>query len=292
MAFRRSGRGTLTALAWLASVSVPGAQELTRWQLAGAATQSQPGPLEKRAKPITPENPVPRRAFFVAPQYPPEAASMGVRATVTLRVTIDELGRIGELRSANTPLLGSWLPNPHGDLQAMPAVFAALARSAIDTVRQWQYDPPADGPLAFDVSIAFSPDEDPQVVSHGGMIRAPQAVSGGFSPLQEPLPPGPPPAWVLGTMHVGGSIAPPSKVRHVNPVYPPAAKEARATGVVILEARIEADGRIVNARVLRSIPLLDQAALDAVKQWEFRPTVLNGNPIPVLMTVTIQFSLQ
>ena len=84
----------------------------------------------------------------------------------------------------------------------------------------------------------------------------------------------------------------PTKVKHVNPVYPPAAQQARVTGVVILEARIETDGRIINARVLRSIPLLDEAALDAVTQWEFTPTVLNGNPIPVLMTMTIQFSLQ
>ena len=61
--------------------------------------------------------------------------------------------------------------------------------------------------------------------------------------------------------------------------------------MVILEARIEADGRVVNARVLRSIPELDQAALDAVRQWEFTPTLMNGVPTPVLMTVTIQFSL-
>ena len=56
------------------------------------------------------------------------------------------------------------------------------------------------------------------------------------------------------------------------------------TGVVILEARIEADGRVCNARVLRSIPPLDQAALDAVKQWEFTPTLVNGVPTPVMMT--------
>jgi protein TonB len=62
-------------------------------------------------------------------------------------------------------------------------------------------------------------------------------------------------------------------------------------GVVILEARIEPDGRVLNARVLRSIPLLDEAALEAVRQWEFTPTLLNGSPVPVLMTLTIQFSL-
>jgi len=62
-------------------------------------------------------------------------------------------------------------------------------------------------------------------------------------------------------------------------------------GVVILEALLGPDGNVQDARILRSIPLLDQAAIDAVKQWEFTPTLLNGTPVPVIMTVTVQFSL-
>jgi len=61
---------------------------------------------------------------------------------------------------------------------------------------------------------------------------------------------------------------------------------------VILQARIGPDGHVTNARVLRSIPLLDQAAMDAVLQWEYQPTLLNGRPVPVLITVTINFTLQ
>ena len=57
-------------------------------------------------------------------------------------------------------------------------------------------------------------------------------------------------------------------------------------------ATIGPDGRVKDAKVLRSIPLLDQAALDAVKQWQFTPTLLNGVPVPVIMTVTVQFTLQ
>jgi periplasmic protein TonB len=60
---------------------------------------------------------------------------------------------------------------------------------------------------------------------------------------------------------------------------------------VIIEATIGSDGRVQNARVLRSIPLLDDAALDAVKQWQYVPTLLNGVPVPVVMTVTVQFRL-
>jgi protein TonB len=74
-------------------------------------------------------------------------------------------------------------------------------------------------------------------------------------------------------------------------VYPAAAQDAKVQGVVILETLIGVDGKITNARVLRSVPMLDQAALDAVMQWEFTPTRLNGQPVPVLMTVTVQFTL-
>ena len=67
---------------------------------------------------------------------------------------------------------------------------------------------------------------------------------------------------------------------------------ARVAGVVIIEATIGPNGKVQNARALRSIPLLDQAALDAVKQWEYTPTLLNGVPVPVIMTVTVNFTLQ
>ena len=91
---------------------------------------------------------------------------------------------------------------------------------------------------------------------------------------------------------VGGSIKQPTKIRDVKPVYPPIAQSARVSGVVIIEATIGTDGRVKEAKVLRSIPLLDQAALDAVKQWQFTPTLLNGVPVPVIMTVTVNFTLQ
>jgi protein TonB len=92
-------------------------------------------------------------------------------------------------------------------------------------------------------------------------------------------------------VRVGGSIKPPVKTRDVRPQYPAIAQAARVQGVVIIEATIGPNGRVQDARVLRSIPLLDQAALEAVRQWEFTPTLLNGVPVPVIMTVTVQFTL-
>jgi protein TonB len=93
-------------------------------------------------------------------------------------------------------------------------------------------------------------------------------------------------------VRVGGNIKAPTKTRDVKPTYPQIAQSARVQGVVIIEATIGPNGRVANARVLRSIPLLDQAALDAVKQWEYTPTLLNNVPVPVIMTVTVNFTLQ
>jgi TonB family protein len=94
-------------------------------------------------------------------------------------------------------------------------------------------------------------------------------------------------------VRVGGSVKPPTKTRHVPPIYPQEAQTARIEGIVIIEATIGVDGRVSDARILKSIPPLDQAAVDAVRQWEFTPTSLEGiGPVPVIMTVTVNFTLQ
>ncbi|MSO56703.1 MAG: energy transducer TonB [Acidobacteria bacterium] len=105
---------------------------------------------------------------------------------------------------------------------------------------------------------------------------------------EAPPPPPPPPAPV----RVGGNIQAPKKVNDVNPVYPPIAQSARVQGVVILEATIGPDGQVQDVRVLRSIPLLDAAAIEAVRQWRYTPTLLNNVPVPVIMTVTVNFTLR
>ena len=84
----------------------------------------------------------------------------------------------------------------------------------------------------------------------------------------------------------------PVKTVHVAPVFPSIARSAQVQGVVILEAVLDASGRVESVRVLRSIPLLDQAAVEAVRQWRFTPALLNGEPVPVVMTVTVNFTLR
>jgi protein TonB len=92
-------------------------------------------------------------------------------------------------------------------------------------------------------------------------------------------------------VRVGGDIKEPKKLKDVKPVYPPVAMAAKVEGIVIIEATIGKDGSVTNAKILRSQPLLDQAALDAVNQWKFTPTTLNGTPVEVIMTVTVNFTL-
>jgi len=104
-------------------------------------------------------------------------------------------------------------------------------------------------------------------------------------------PPSPPTAQPSSApVRVFGMQAP-RKLVHVDPTYPAVARSAHVEGVVILEATLDSRGRVVDVRVLRSVPLLDAAAVDAVRQWIYTPTLLSGTAVPVVMTVTVNFKL-
>jgi TonB family protein len=118
------------------------------------------------------------------------------------------------------------------------------------------------------------------------------AVGSGAGLVNIPDPPPPPPVAKQQPVRPGGIVKYPAKVHHVAPVYPRLAQDARVSGLVILEAIIATDGRVQEVKVLRSQPFLDQAAIDAVRQWRFTPTLLNGVPVPVILTVTVNFELQ
>ena len=109
------------------------------------------------------------------------------------------------------------------------------------------------------------------------------------SALAPPPPPAPAPE---PPRRVGGIIRPPERIVFKAPEYPPVAKAARIEGLVVLEATLDERGVVQNVTVLRSVPLLDQAAIDAVRQWRYSPTRLNGVAIPIVMTVTVTFSIR
>ena len=109
--------------------------------------------------------------------------------------------------------------------------------------------------------------------------------------INPPVPP-PPPKPAQTVFRPGGAIKEPKRISGVPPEYPAIARNARVQGVVILEAVIDERGEVGRIKVLRSVPLLDQAAITAVQQWRYTPTLLNGVPVSVLMTITVNFTLQ
>jgi protein TonB len=143
-------------------------------------------------------------------------------------------------------------------------------------------------------SAAIGPEserEDSIGRSSASFVEAPgPGVVEGLGAPSAPPPPAQPRSQEP-PRQVGGSIRPPARIVDVAPQYPALARASRVQGVVILQATIDSRGNVESATVLRSIPLLDQAALDAVGQWKFTPTLLNGLPVPVIMTVTVNFEL-
>ncbi len=115
----------------------------------------------------------------------------------------------------------------------------------------------------------------------------PGGVVGGIVGGLPDAPPPPP----TGPVRVGLDVKEPRKVKHVPPVYPSIAVEGRIEGTVVLECVIDPRGRVVDVQVLKGLPLLDEAALEAVRQWVYTPTLINGVPTSVIMTVKVTFRL-
>jgi periplasmic protein TonB len=198
------------------------------------------------------------------------------------------------------------LVTPDSSILPMPSAMFAFVTAA---------DPPAPPAAPPRVAVAQDPvpvanpgvapldappDITPEPPIHAtgallnGLENATGAVPGGGFEHSAAPPPPPPLAASAATpapVRPGGDIQRPTKIKDVPPVYPRIAQATHVQGVVIIEATIGPTGKVQDARILRSIPLLDAAALEAVRQWEYTPTLLNGVPVPVLMTVTISFTL-
>jgi protein TonB len=116
----------------------------------------------------------------------------------------------------------------------------------------------------------------------GGIASVPQAPA--------PAPPEKPKA-VNGPVRITTGVAEANLIHKVLPVYPPLAKSARVQGVVEFTAIISREGYIQNLRLVRGHPLLAQAAEDAVLQWRYHPTLLNGQPVEVVTSIVVNFTL-
>jgi TonB family protein len=228
----------------------------------------------------------------VDPVYPAEARKAGIEGIVIVEATTDLYGRV-----AGTRVLRS---------------ISALDQAAVDAVKQWVYEPMViDGkpqPVTFTVTVRFNLDESKKPAGGGVVGGVYGGVQGGVSTGVEGGVAGGVEGGVKGGIAGGasaqdlkkfegdavravGDVKPPKLIKMVDPTYPPKARQARVEGVVILEAKTDEKGDVVDTRILRSIPALDQAAIDAVKQWKYEPMVINGKPHRVLFTVTVRFKL-
>jgi protein TonB len=202
--------------------------------------------------------------------------------------------------SLRMPDLASLLPAAGGPPPARKSVErsspADSARPAPPPARA--IETPAAAPLETPTSVQAEPatlDAAPSEGSPAGVEvgGATDGVSGGVpggtgsgpsvEPAHQPAATGP--------FRVGDGIDRPRKIKDVKPVYPLPAMAAQVGGNVVIEATIGTDGKVHDTRVLKSIAVLDQAALDAVRQWEFEPSRLNGVAVAVTMVIIVTFAL-
>ena len=133
----------------------------------------------------------------------------------------------------------------------------------------------------------------PGGISGGVPGGVPGGVVGGLLGSVAPVAPPPPPKPVKREpIRVGGNVQESKLIRRVDPVYPELAKRARVEGRVILIVTVDEEGRVADIKLSQGHPLLNEAAISAVKQWRYSPTLLNGEPVPVTATVTVFFNLK
>jgi TonB family protein len=246
---------------------------------------------------VTAQNPVPRLTRVVMPQNPAPAPTPLV---VALRVTLDEQGRVGEVRALGpgSERYSFYVSRPMGAevlaftpimdrMPPRPEEYKVIANAAINAVRQWQYEPPLNGPIVFNVVLGFEPRSEARLLSNGVTTDSGRSDS---PPSSRAIPPAAL-DWAKGAVRIVDGLDRPVKVKDVAVLYPPIAQSARVQGVVTLDVRIEPDGRVGNAQVIEGPPLLQEPALDGVRQWEFTPTILNGRPAAVRITLTVAFKL-
>jgi TonB family protein len=265
------------------------AQQAKPGQTAPEQQASRPGEPTKSSKPALPP---PKKIYDVKPVYPPEAKAKGISGIVILEATMNAAGTVTAVKAIKGHEL--------------------LVPAAIDAVRQWRFEPQPGMPKRImTVTVNFRLDSGAKDKGVKGGVPGgvgggvPGGVAGG---VQGGVPGGVEGAKEVGVdvdaakqaeasfppdaVKVGRGIEPPRKIVDVKPVYPEEAQKAKVQGTIIIELLLGKDGKVQDARVLRSIPELDQAALDAVRQWEFEPVLVNGHPERAIMTVTLRFVLE
>jgi protein TonB len=221
-------------------------------------------------------------------------AAILAHAVVLALLATAPLLRVGELPAVDVsnilvaPALPSTPLPPPKARAGNPGARIKARRAPVVAADPWRLAP-VDVPDGIVEETDFGADGMPGGIDGGvdygtdAGILSDIAGAGYYAPVGEPAEP---------VVRAVGDVKPPRLVRRVEPDYPAIAREARIEGTVILEATTDVFGRVTGVRVLRSVALLDEAALAAVRQWVYEPLVVNGRPRPVTFTVTVRFMLQ
>lgn len=222
------------------------------------------------------------------PEYPLEAARKGVAGHVIVDAVIDRSGKIRDARIARS------IPELDG--------------AALTAVRKWRFAKPrfAGAPadlettivLAFTVRREMPPPADLDLarfhVERADFAAAEAPLARALEAISREAACNAAVSDAAGTQRraAAGGFEPVRKTRDVRPVYPALALRAKVSGTVMMDAVIGTDGRPTCLRVLKSVPLLDQAAIDAVSRWEFTPALRDGAPTPARISMEVTFSLR
>jgi TonB family protein len=290
------------------------AQQAKPGQTAPGQQAARPGVPTQAPKPASARPP--RKIHDVKPVYPPEAKEKGIAGTVVLEATMDAAGTVTDVKAlkghdllvpAAIEAVRQWRFEP---LPGTPKrIMTVTVRFRLDSGAKGKgVTGGVPGGVVGGVAGGV-----PGGVKGGVTGGVPGGVTGGVpGGVAGGVPggvaggvPGGVAGGVAGeaakqpgatyppdAVKVGGDVKQPRKILDVKPVYPEDARAAKVEGAVIIEAVIDTLGKVQDARILRSVPMLDQAAVDAVRQWRFEPVVIEGRPRPVIMTVTVNFRLQ
>jgi TonB family protein len=251
-----------------ASVMVAGAAlSLAQWAVPLRAQGQVSAPsgqvVAVRAEPLLRRRPVKLPAI----EYPADALEKRIAGLVVVNLTVDPSGQVTSGAVAGGP--------------------EELRASALKAAMGLTFEPHS-GTTVLPVMVTYTIRSDSTGVHMSwGDSRGWRAVGLGGTPLPQDATVA---VWQQDATRPG--VRPPKKVKDVVPRYPAIARNARVQGAVVLEASVDRQGRVVNARVIESIPLLDEAARAAVLQWQYEPTVEDGTAVPRTLTVTINFGLQ
>ncbi|MFZ0138032.1 MAG: energy transducer TonB [Candidatus Sulfotelmatobacter sp.] len=203
----------------------------------------------------------------VPPIYPPLARQARIQGTVVLRVRINKTGDVENLQ----------LVSGH----------PMLAPAAIEAVKQWKYKPYLLNGDAVEVATTVTVN-----FTLSGKSPAEGAVSDAPGAVTSSNPENAPPPAVPQRIRVSQGVMQGLLVSKVQPEYPPDAKDQRVQGAVVLKVSIDKEGNVANVQLVNGHPLLAPAAIEAVKQWKYKPFLLDGVPLEVETQVTVNFTLE